>query len=112
MLFFSYGLAALAVTFAPRVAAVASTDSYTDADVMQSGYLPNHNMDPNVVNSAQFGQLWKVPFNSKEQVILNPPHFDTSAVLLNRVKSLGTVFFHSWAHTSEPGVGNNYGTTG
>ncbi|MCJ1408115.1 hypothetical protein MMC19_002188, partial [Ptychographa xylographoides] len=72
MLFFSYGLAALAVTFAPRVAAVASTDSYTDADVMQSGYLPNHNMDPNVVNSAQFGQLWKVPFNSKEQFYAKP----------------------------------------
>lgn len=28
---------------------------------------PNHNMDPNIVNSAAFGQLWKVAFNSKEQ---------------------------------------------
>lgn len=29
---------------------------------------PNHNMDPNIVNSASFGLLWKVPFNTKEQV--------------------------------------------
>lgn len=61
-------LASLAVALITGVAAVAPTDTYTDADVMQSGYLPNHNMDPAVVDSAQFGQLWKVPFNAKEQV--------------------------------------------
>ena len=74
MLFSSYGLALLAASFIKfsHVAAVAPTDEYTDADLPQSGYLPNHNMDPAVVDSAQFGQLWKVPFNAKEQVsILN-----------------------------------------
>lgn len=29
---------------------------------------PNHNMDPNIVNSASFGLQWKVPFNTNEQV--------------------------------------------
>ena len=28
----------------------------------------NHNMDPNIVNSASFGLQWKVPFNTNEQV--------------------------------------------
>lgn len=61
-------LTALAAALVSDVAAVAPTDSYTDADVMQSGYLPNHNMDPAVVDSAQFGLLWKQTFNAKEQV--------------------------------------------
>ena len=68
MLFPLYCLATLATALLPRVAAVASTDSYTDADPAQSGYLPNHIMDPAVVDSSSFGQLWKVPFNAKEQV--------------------------------------------
>lgn len=68
MLFPFICLATLATTLLPRVAAVASTDSYTDADPAQSGYLPNHNMDPAIVDSSSFGQLWKVPFNAKEQV--------------------------------------------
>jgi hypothetical protein len=29
---------------------------------------PNHNMDPNIVNSASFGLQWKIPFNTNEQV--------------------------------------------
>ena len=61
MLFFN--LAAVATTAAalfPGVFGAASTDEYSDADQLQSGYLPNHNMDPDVVNSASFGQLWRV----------------------------------------------------
>jgi iron transport multicopper oxidase len=67
MLFSSYGFAVLATAFLniPTVAAVAPTDEYTDADPAQSGYLPNHNMDP-VVDSSQFGQLWKIPFNAQQ----------------------------------------------
>ena len=61
-------LAAVAAALFPRVWAAASTDSYTDADVGQSGYLPNHNMDPAVVDSSEFGQLWKKTFNAQEQV--------------------------------------------
>lgn len=51
-----------------HVAGLAPTDEYRDADPQQSGYLPNHNMDPAIVDSSQFGQLWKIPFNAKEQV--------------------------------------------
>lgn len=70
MLFSYYGLAMLAgaVLHIPAVTAVAPTDEYMDADRGQSSYLPNHNMDPAVVDSPQFGQLWKIPFNAKEQV--------------------------------------------
>lgn len=53
----------------PALNALAPSDSYRDADVGQNGYLGgDHNMDPAVVDSAQFGQLWKIPFNAKEQV--------------------------------------------
>ena len=65
-----YVVAALAATLVPQVIASDPTDSYSDADPAQSGYLPNHNMDPNVVASAEFGQLWKIPFNNLEQVRL------------------------------------------
>jgi hypothetical protein len=58
----------LAVACFYGVVAVDPTDEYRDADVEQSGYLPNHNMDPAIVDSAQFGQLWKVAFNKGEQV--------------------------------------------
>lgn len=61
-------LIALAVALLPQVCCFASTDSPSDADPAQSGYLPNHNMDPAVVDSAEFGLLWKVPFNFQEQV--------------------------------------------
>ena len=61
-------LIALAAAFAPRVFAAAPTDSYTDADPGQSGYLPNHNMDPAVVDSSEFGLLWSTKYNALEQV--------------------------------------------
>ena len=68
MLYCLCKLAAVAVALASQVAAVGPTDTYVDADVGQSGYLSNHNMDPAVVDSSAFGQLWTVPFNAKEQV--------------------------------------------
>ena len=69
MLYPFYLLAALlAPALVSHVVAVAPTDSYSDADPAQSGYLPNHNMDPAVVDSSQFGQLWKKTFNPQEQV--------------------------------------------
>ena len=61
-------LIASAVALLPQVSGFASTDSPSDADAAQSGYLPNHNMDPAVVDSAEFGLLWKIPFNFQEQV--------------------------------------------
>lgn len=62
--------AAVAAAFIPLVHSLADTDTIADADVQQSGYLPNHNMDPAIVDSAQFGQLWKQAFNTNEQVRL------------------------------------------
>jgi iron transport multicopper oxidase len=58
----------LATACIQAVVAVAPTDEYRDADAGQSGYLPNHNLDPAIVDSTQFGQLWKVAFNKGEQV--------------------------------------------
>jgi iron transport multicopper oxidase len=68
MRFLSSAVALLAAALFHGVAAVDPTDEYRDADAQQSGYLPNHNMDPAIVNSPQFGQLWKIPFNKGEQV--------------------------------------------
>jgi hypothetical protein len=64
----TFCLAIWATTCFRQVLAVASYDEYRDADVEQSGYLPNFNMDPSVVDSAAFGQLWKVAFNTDELV--------------------------------------------
>ncbi|CAD6594301.1 MAG: hypothetical protein ASARMPREDX12_008599 [Alectoria sarmentosa] len=61
-----------ALALLPQVSGFASTDSPSDADPAQSGYLPNHNMDPAVVDSAEFGLLWKVPFNFQEQFYAKP----------------------------------------
>jgi hypothetical protein len=47
-------------------------DEYRDADTGQGSYLNSHNIDPAVVDSSQFGLLWKVPFNAKEQCKLHP----------------------------------------
>ncbi|KAK0125522.1 hypothetical protein ONS96_009359 [Cadophora gregata f. sp. sojae] len=41
------------------VLAMHPTDSLMDGDSAQSGYLPNHKMDPNVVTGGGFGQLWQ-----------------------------------------------------
>lgn len=61
-------LVALAAVVVPQVLAAGPTDSYTDADPAQSGYLPNHNMDPAVVDSSEFGLLWSTKYNALEQV--------------------------------------------
>ncbi len=58
--FISAVVAVAAAALSPGVFGAASTDEYRDADQLQSGYLPNHNMDPDVVNSASFGQLWRI----------------------------------------------------
>ncbi|KAL8661300.1 MAG: hypothetical protein Q9202_005725 [Teloschistes flavicans] len=65
-------LVALAAVIVPQVLAVGPTDSYTDADPGQSGYLPNHNMDPAVVDSSEFGLLWSTKYNALEQFYAKP----------------------------------------
>jgi hypothetical protein len=69
-----------------RVAALASTDSISDADPAQSGYLPNHNMDPAVVDSAQFGQLWKIQNNFQELVIV--PNAPAQTTIANMTRTV------------------------
>ncbi|APA14815.1 hypothetical protein sscle_13g095850 [Sclerotinia sclerotiorum 1980 UF-70] len=51
---------------------LSSTDEYRDADLQQTGYLSNHNMDPGIIDSSSFGQLWKVAFNFQEQFYAKP----------------------------------------
>ncbi|KAL9029704.1 MAG: hypothetical protein Q9196_002082, partial [Gyalolechia fulgens] len=65
-------LVALAAAFSPQVFAAAPTDSYTDADPAQAGYLPNHNMDPAVVDSTEFGLLWSIKYNALEKFYAKP----------------------------------------
>ncbi|KAL9602500.1 MAG: hypothetical protein Q9219_001794 [cf. Caloplaca sp. 3 TL-2023] len=72
-------LMALAAAFAPRVQSAAPTDSYTDADPAQAGYLPNHNMDPAVVDSTEFGLLWSTKYNAQEQFYAKPLVYTPSA---------------------------------
>lgn len=72
MRFSTAAIAILASTLVQTAVGVAPTDEYRDADIEQSGYLPHFNIDPNIVDSAAFGQLWKIPFNSLEQFYAKP----------------------------------------
>ena len=72
-------LAVFGITlFCNQVAALASTDTITwGGDVSRSGYQNNHNMDPAVVGSAQFGQLFRTLLpgnyqNVPEQIFSQP----------------------------------------
>ncbi|KAI9048154.1 hypothetical protein LZ554_007949 [Drepanopeziza brunnea f. sp. 'monogermtubi'] len=53
------------------VRSFASTDSPQDADPPQSGYLPNHNMDPTLVASS-LAVAWKLTFNPNEVFYAKP----------------------------------------
>ena len=49
--------------------ALSETDSIRDVDPAQSSYAGgNHNLDPAVIDSPAFGQLWKVDFDPIERV--------------------------------------------
>ncbi|KAL8748281.1 MAG: hypothetical protein Q9184_007435, partial [Pyrenodesmia sp. 2 TL-2023] len=48
------------------------TDEVSDADLPQSGYLPNHNMQPSIVGSSSFGILWSKTYNAKERWYAKP----------------------------------------
>lgn len=54
------------------VHSLAATDSTSDADPPQSGYLPNHSMHPSVVGSSIFGILWQNTYGSKEKWYAKP----------------------------------------
>lgn len=64
--------------------ALDASDTWRDADIQQSSYVGgNHNMDPAIVDSSQFGLLWKVATNNEEQFYAKPlvytPSTGTSA---------------------------------
>ncbi|KAL9609724.1 MAG: hypothetical protein Q9167_005532 [Letrouitia subvulpina] len=52
--------------------ALAPTDEVSDADPPQSGYLPNHNIQPAIVSSPSFGILWTNQYNAKEKWYAKP----------------------------------------
>ena len=54
------------------VHSLAPTDEISDADPAQSGYLPNHNLQPAIVGSSSFGQLWANTYNLKERWYAKP----------------------------------------
>ncbi|KAK6582207.1 hypothetical protein PZA11_004615 [Diplocarpon coronariae] len=56
----AFVLTLLLALWARHVAALASTDTITwGGDNSRTGYQTNHNMDPSIVGSSQFGQLFK-----------------------------------------------------
>lgn len=54
------------------VQSLGATDSVSDADLAQTGYLANHNMDPAVVASPSFGILWTNKYLNKEKWYAKP----------------------------------------
>lgn len=54
------------------VRSLATTDSISDADLGQSGYLSNHNMQPAIVSSPSFGILWTNTYLAKEKWYAKP----------------------------------------
>lgn len=62
---------------------LAPTDSVAYMDPGQSGYLPNHNMDPSVVSSPEFGILWKNTYDSKEKWYAKPLLYTPSSSSTN-----------------------------
>lgn len=75
-------IAALAA-FVNYAFALAPSDSWRDADIGQSSYLGGaNNMNPAVVDSPQFGLLWKKPMNKDEKfyakvLVYTPPSTGT-----------------------------------
>ncbi|TVY39827.1 hypothetical protein LOCC1_G004958 [Lachnellula occidentalis] len=54
------------------VHSLAPTDEIQDADPAQSGYLDNHNMQPTIVGSPNFGILWQNTYGAKEKWYAKP----------------------------------------
>jgi len=52
------------------VRSFSSTDTLQDADVAQSGYLPNHQMDPSKLGTYKIN--WTATFNSAETFYAKP----------------------------------------
>lgn len=62
------------------VQSLAPTDSIRDADLGASGYLPNHNMDPTIVNSTSFGILWTNTYDKLEKWYTRPLVYTSAGI--------------------------------
>ena len=67
-----YRLTLAASAFVSSAVALQATDSYSDADIAQSGYLPNHNIDPTVIANQDPESTYSVSFNTDEQFYAEP----------------------------------------
>ncbi|CAA7266431.1 unnamed protein product [Cyclocybe aegerita] len=80
--------------FGGRVDCLAPSDSWMDVDLGQSGYAGgNHNLDPAVVDSPQFGLRWKVDSNPGEThyarpLIYTPPSTNKQIVFLASTENI------------------------
>ncbi|KAK3935250.1 hypothetical protein QBC46DRAFT_462189, partial [Diplogelasinospora grovesii] len=66
----SWVFAVLAVVLPALVSSVSTTDEYQDADPPQSGYLPNHNIDPTKLST--YVMSWQQTFNTNEMFYAKP----------------------------------------
>ncbi|KAJ9145434.1 WSC domain-containing protein [Pleurostoma richardsiae] len=62
--------ASLAAVLPALVRSLSPTDEYQDADVPQSGYLPNHNLEPATLST--FKLTWSKQFNTAEVFYAKP----------------------------------------
>ena len=69
---FPYRLTLAASAFVSSAVALQATDSYSDADLAQSGYLPNHNIDPTELANQDPESTYTVSFNVDEQFYAEP----------------------------------------
>ena len=69
---FPYRLTLAASALVLNAVALQATDSYSDADIAQSGYLPNHNIDPTVLANQGPESTYTISFNADEQFYAEP----------------------------------------
>ncbi|KAI9774328.1 MAG: hypothetical protein M1840_004222 [Geoglossum simile] len=100
-----------AATLVPSIVALASTDEIQDADVLQSGYLPNHNMDPAIVGDASFGQLWRIktggdfPGAGTEQFLAKPLVYTPSGPAYNGKQIVFAASETNWVYVMDAKTG-------
>ncbi|EPS39555.1 hypothetical protein H072_6644 [Dactylellina haptotyla CBS 200.50] len=87
--------AVLALSLSLKFAsALAPTDEIQDADGLQSGYLDNHNLSPDIVNDPGFGILWQISTGSgtdelffAKPLVYTPPSTGRQVVITASAKN-------------------------
>ncbi|KAL9085044.1 MAG: hypothetical protein Q9165_007785 [Trypethelium subeluteriae] len=95
--------AIVAAVLLDRALTASPTDEYRDSDLGQTSYYDNHNMDPAVVDSSEFGLLWKMPFNPQEQFYAKPLVYTPSAAGSNQIVFLASS--QNWIRTLDAKTG-------